>query len=348
MTIKFNFVWIDDNIRRAAGFVGALDGTLRNTTVETKLEVIEVTQKLLEDLSKRVEEWSVNPPDLIMLDHNFSTVPKRLFDIHGSALAHLIRIQLSSTPIVCVSGQKINSDDFNIEDLSEYTYLFEVNQINSESNLEHLFSIAKDFKLLCFPEKQPVRKALVDILNPPEIDRAPLLSVLPEEFEGEYVHGISPHRMARWILNVLMKHQGFLYDTLETATFLGLSEEAFNKKVKNFFEAARYRGPFATEAHPLWWASSLTDVLYESLPSQAGLQPHDAGRKFEGILEEDFSRCAVTNEHTPAPDVVAYTDATELERRAVRHNYAIPASDNASSVLGFSTRLRIRNNRRGS
>lgn len=347
MTIKFNFVWIDDRIERANGFIGALDGSLRNIAVETKLEAIEVTQKLLEDLNQRVEEWSTIPPDLIMLDHNFSNVPKRLFDIHGSALAHLLRIRLSSTPIVCVSGQSIDSDEFNFEDLSEYTYLFDVNQINSEANLERLFAIAQDFKLLCFPEKQPVRQAVVDILQPPELDRSALLSVLPEEFEGEYVHGISPHRIARWILNILMKHQGFLYDTLEAATFLGLTENAFTEKVKQLFENARYKGPFATEANPLWWASSLTDVLYEALPSHVGLLPQDAGRKLEGIVEDDFSRCAVTNEHTPAPDVVAYTDATEFERRAVRHSFAIPASDNASSVLGFSTRLRIRNNRRG-
>ena len=347
MTIRFNFVWIDDSIKRASDFIGALDGSLRNTGVETNLEVIEVTQKLLDDLNQRVEEWSTTPPDLIMLDHNFSKVPKRLFDIHGSALAHLLRIRLSGIPIVCVSGQSIDSDEFNIEDLSEYTYLFDVNQINSQANLERLFAIAQDFKLLCFPDKQPVRQALIEILQPPELDRSSLLSVLPEEFEGEYVHGISPHRIARWILNVFMKHQGFLYDALETATFLGLTEKAFTEKVKYLFENARYTGPFATEANPLWWASSLTDVLYEALPSHVGLLPQDAGRKLVDILEEDFSRCAVTNEHTPAPDVVAYTDSTESERCAVRHSFAIPASDNASSVLGFSTRLRIRNNRRG-
>lgn len=347
MTIKFRFVWIDDNAKRAYGFIGALDGTLRNTPVETTLEVVEVTERLTDELSIRVEEWVTNPPDLIILDHNFSTVPKRLFDMHGSALAHLLRIRLSGIPIVCVSGQSINSDEFNIEDLSEYTYLFDVNQINSEANLEQLFAIARDFNLLRFPDKQPVRRALIDVLTPPELDRSALLSVLPEEIEGEYVHSISPHRLARWILNVLMKHQGFLYDALETATFLGLTEEAFMQKVRNIFEPARYRGPFATEAKPLWWASALTDVLYGALPDLVTVMPQEAGRHFDGITEADFSRCAVTNEHTPAPDVVAYTDSTESERRAVRHSFAIPASDAASSVLGFSTRLRIRNSRRG-
>ena len=348
MTINFRFVWIDDNAERAGSFKGALDGSLRGETVETALEVVQVKETLVPDLSARVEEWTAAPPDLIMLDHNFATVPKRPFDLHGSALAHLLRIRLPHIPIVCLSGQKIESSDFNIEDLSEYTYLFEVVQIDKEENLERLFAIAKDFKQLCFPGQKPIRQSLVEALLAPEADKSALLSVLPEEFEGTYVHATSPHRLARWVLNVLMRRPGFLYDSLETATFLGLEQSAFEKKVKPQFEAARYKGPFATEREPLWWSSALTDALYVALPVHISLPPQEAGRRFSGIEEGDFSRCGVTNEHTPPPDVVAYADAMATERRAVRHSFAIPLSEEASSVLGFSTRLRIRNERRGS
>lgn len=347
MTIKFDFVWIDDDLERASRFIGGLDGALCRSPVETKLEVIKVTESLLEDLSKRAEAWIAKPPHLIMLDHNFSKVPKRLFELHGSALAHLLRIQLPNTPIVCVSGQDIESDEFNSEDLSEYTYLFDVNAINSEANLERMFAIARDFPLLCFPGKKPVRHLLVDVLKAPVLDRSALLSVVPEEFEGVFVHGTSPHRIARWVLNVLMKRPGFLYDSLEAATFVGLKEAAFSEKVKKHFESAVYKGPFATEAHPMWWASALTDALYAALPKHAALPPQEAGRHLPDIVGEDFSRCGVTNEHTPAPDVVAYVDATKSQRRAVRHGFTEPLSEEANSVLGFSTRLKIRNDRRG-
>lgn len=347
MTIKFLFIWVDDHVERAQGFIGGLNGSLRKTPIETNLEVVPVTKTLFDDLSQKASDWISNPPDMIMLDHDFSKVTQRMFDIRGSALAHLLRIQLPKTPIVCMSGQKINSDQFNIEDLSEYTYIFDVNQINSEENLERLFSIASDFNLLCFPGKNAVRQALVEVLLPPEADKLSLLSILPEEFEGTFVHGMSPHRMARWVLNIFMRRPGFLCDSLEAATMLGLNEAAFFGKVKHQFEPALYKGPFATETRPLWWASALTDVLYEVLPQHMALSPTSAGRQFAGITEEDFSRCGVTNEHTPAPDVVAYTDATKSERRAVRHGFTIPLSEEASSVLGFSTRLRIRNERRG-
>lgn len=347
MTIQFRFVWIDDTPERAEKWVGGLDGSLQGTSVETKLEIVGLTENFVQELDGQVGAWMENPPDLIMLDHNFSKVQNRLFGIHGSALAHLLRIQLPKMPIVCVSGQRLDSDEFNAEDISEYTYLFDVNQINSEGNLETLFAIARDFHLLCFPEKQPMRHALVDALKAPEVDKEALLSILPEEFEAEFVHSTSPHRIARWVLNILMKRPGFLYDALETATLLGLNEAAFLAKIESQFDEARYRGPFATDSRPLWWASKLTEVLYSTLPEYAVLSSQEAGRRFANIDEGDFSRCGVTGEHTPAPDVVAYTDATASERKPVRHSFAIPLSEEASSLLGFSTRLRIRNERRG-
>lgn len=347
MTTKFNFVWIDDSPDRAQKWIGGLDTSLMGNPVSADLEVVAVTEDFLIELDQRVTGWATRAPDLVMLDHNLSKVNKRLYGMHGSALAHLLRIQMPSTPIVCVSGQRINSDEFNAEDISEYTYLFDVNELHSEENLENLFAIAQDFRLLSFPPKQPVRHTLVDLLKAPHIDQSALISILPEEFEGTFVHSTSPHRVARWILNVLMRRPGFLYDTLEVATLLGLTEKAFEDKVKPHFEPARYQGPFRTEARPLWWASALSDVLYETLPQHAVLSPQEAGRLFEGIEEKDFSHCEVTGRSSPPPDVVAFTDSTKAERRAVRHSFTVPLSEESSSLLGFSTSLKIRNDRKG-
>ena len=348
MTKRFQIVWIDDSPERARKWEGgALDGVLRNTPVSVDLEVIAIAENFVTELSQRSAIWVDNPPDLIMLDHNLSTVSARAFGMHGSALAHLLRIQLLETPIVCVSGQNLNSDDFGAEDISEYTYLFAVNDLDKVDKQEMLFALAEDFKLLQFPAKQSVRKPLLNTLKAPPIDQAALLSILPEEFEGEFIHGTSPHRMASWIVNVLMKRPGFLSDSLEAATLIGLTEDAFEKKIKERFDAARYQGPFTTESRPLWWSSAITDVLYKLLPEHSALPPQIVGRKFQGIEEADFSRCAATGNSLPAPDVVAYTDATKSARRAVYHSYTSALSDDASSALGFATYLKIRNPRRG-
>ena len=346
MTKKFKVVWIDDNPKRAATWIGGLDGTLRGTTVETGLEVIEFTANAFVEINECVEAWTTTPPDLIMLDHSFANVSGRMFGMNGSGLAHLLRIRLPDTPIVCLSGQKIDSENFNIEDLSEYTYLFEVEYIHLDVNLEKLFAIANDFPLICFPHGSNARQSIVDALKPPDIDRPALASVMPEEFEGTVVHGTSPHRIARWILNVFMGRPGFLYDALEVATFLGLSENSFLTKVSSKFEPALYQGPFATSTNPLWWASTLTDVLYSEMP-ESDLPPHEAGRQFAGIDEADYSQCGVTGKSKPAPDVVAYVDTTKVERKAVWHSFAVPLSEEANSTLGFQPRMKIRNDRKG-
>lgn len=347
VTEQFKFVWIDDSPERANNFVGGLGVTLRDAPVDADLEVFGITDGFINDVGARAREWAQDPPALIMIDHSFTKVQNRAFGIHGSALAHLLRLQLPRVPMVCVSAQNLNTDDFSAEDISEYTYMFDVTRLHDEASLETLFAIAKDFPLLLFADKQGARAPLVNVLLAPPSDRAALLSVLPEEFEGTFRHSTSPHRLARWILNVLMTRPGFLCDSLEAATMLGLQESAFIDKAARHFDTARYKGPFATDRRPLWWVSALPDALYDALPEHVALLPIEAGRRLPEITKDDYSRCAISDEHSPPPDVVAFTDATENERRAVRHVHTEPLSEEASSLLGFSTRLKIRNVRRG-
>ncbi|WP_336291253.1 hypothetical protein [Aeromonas dhakensis] len=348
MTISFKFVWLDDKPDRANGWQGGLQGELLGNTVDAQLEVIAITETLLRDgLNDLSQQWSYNPPNLIMMDHNFASVAQRPFDLQGSALAHLIRIRFPKIPIVCVSGQSIQSDDFSIEDMSEYTDMFDVNTLSDEKNQEHLFAIANDFNRLFFPPKSAVREALIDVLQAPDADRESLLRIMPEEIEGTYVHGSSPHRIARWMLSVLMKRPGFLYDELEAATFVGLNKIAFQEKTSEIFSSARYKGPFATDSRPLWWATAMADALYSALPDSMAASSQLAGRELPGINPEDYSICAHTGQSSPPPDVVAYTDASNRELRPVSRQYTEIASTDSSAQLGFPGRLRIRNDRRG-
>lgn len=342
MTINLNFIWIDDDPKRLSDFKDAIAGPFRDDHVEANIEAIQASESILETISGRAEKWKSAPPDLILIDHDFTKIPRRLLELQGSGLAQLIRNTLPTIPLVCATGQKVESEKFNHEDLSAYSYLFDVSQIASEENLELLFSIAKDFPLLCMGPGEAPRRKMLEALAPPELDRDPLLSVLPAEFESGYVHGTSPHRMAQWVLNVLMKKPGFLFDPLEAATFLGLTEDAFMRKVEPHFNPARYRGPFWRESQPMWWASAMPDVLYEILPESIELQTREAGRMLGGIDEGDFSRCACTGEHNPPPDVVAFTDSTRSDRKAVRHSYTEIISEEAGAHLGFAAELKIR------
>lgn len=347
VTNKFKFIWLNDKPDKAEDWADGFQGTLLTETVEADLEVVPVNEHLLlAGLNDLVERWATNPPDLIMMDHDFSNVATRPFNLQGSALAHLLRIRLPKVPTVCVSGQRIQSDDFSIEDISEYTDMFETTSLSNVDSMERLFAIAKDFPKICFPPQSPVRLALIETLKAPIADKESLLRILPEEFESAFVHGGSPHRIACWILGVLMRCPGFLYDELEAATFLGLTVTAFHEKAVNFFETALYQGPFATDTRPLWWVSAMTDALYTALPETTAATSQLAGRQLPGIVEADYSVCASTGSTSPPPDVVAYLDEANKERRAVSRRYTELASPDTSARLGFPGRLRIRNDRR--
>lgn len=338
----YKAVWIDDDLTRILRWKDGLEGPLLGQEVKIDVEAFEVTSELIAKVAQCLERWVTSPPDLIIIDQKFTKAGKLPFDLHGSGLAHLLRLQLPETPIVCVSAQQLNSDNFNMEDLSEYTYLFSLNALHDPAQQEKLLSIAQDFKRLCFGSRTPVRAQIVQALAPPENDREALQCVLPDEFESDYVHGTTPHRISRWILNVLMTRPGFLWDALNVGTFIGLTEQGF-LKCSSRFESALYKGPFATHTQPLWWSSAVTDALYREVPDFGHLPPSQAGRQLPGVTPEDFSKCLYSSE---TPDVVVYADMSMETRYTVCRRFATQLSDAESAVPGFPPRLKLANMRK--
>jgi len=347
MNDEFNFVWIDDDIKRIETY---WPGILKSGIADMSAQVsaLQVTDDAINWFDKWANTNQASPPDLIIVDHNFTQVQNLSFGLKGSSLAHLLRLRFSEVPMVCVSGQNIQSDQFDFEDLSEYTYIFSLNGLTHPNELERLFAIARDFPLVKLEQGRATREHLVEIIGAPLADRSALMSILPEEFESKVVHGTSAHRVGRWILNVLMKRPGFLYDSLDAATALGVNEIAFTSKLAGLFSPAKYSGPFATTNHPLWWASSLIDVLYTLLPDSTSRTSQRLGRELPGLDAEDFSKCYLSAAVDPPPDAVAYTDQSASKREAVRLEFTEPLIERGDSLLGFSSRLKIRNTRRGS
>ncbi|MBS1174041.1 MAG: hypothetical protein H6R05_172 [Burkholderiaceae bacterium] len=338
--IKMKIVWIDDDQQRFKVWEHGLGSILRGTNIEGDVETFQVKDDLLKNIELKINDWK-DKVNLFIIDHTFTQAESLPFALRGSVLAHLLRNALPNIPIVCVSGQKMNSNKFNMEDISEYTYLFPIDELGDPKNQERLFSIAKDFNQLIFSDSTSIRNSLVELLAPPESVKRILYNILPEEFESEIIHGTTPHRIAHWVLNVLMEKPGFLLDRLAAATYVGLKEVAFESH-KDIFSSALYKGPFHTDSHPYWWVSSLTDELYRALPNEyVNLVPQQAGRYLEGVSEEDYSVCFITQKHTPAPDSVAYSDATMSSRHAVQCQYTSPLNDEEGITPGFAARLKM-------
>ncbi len=327
---KLRIVWMDDNLRRVRSFKDVIEA---GGKYKATLEPEQIRDNALEWLSGWVEDNRSRPPDLIIIDHVFNmSLP---FGLKGSSVAHLLRRQLPSTPMVCVTAMFDHPKSFNQEDISEYSALFLYNHLSD--HIEDIYAIAKDFRKLTIGRGK-VREHIVKTLKAPVRDQQDLLRVLPDEFRDER-HSTTEHRMAWWIYNTLLQRPGFLYDRLHAATLLGLTESGF-EKVESQFEAAKYKGIFATSGNPRWWVSELTQVLFKLVEPDAPDLPQYAGRTLKGIGRQDHSVCYVSKSADPAPDAIVDTDATHSsKRRVVRREFSDRHPADPGTTPGFDVRL---------
>jgi hypothetical protein len=331
---RFRFVWIDDQRKKVEPYREAIEAGPEAAQLAATIELIEVKGNVLDELGAWSEKNKARPPHLIIIDHVFNlSLP---FGLKGSSVAHLLRTSFPTTPLVCVTAMFDRPSSFDQEDISEYTALFLYQRL--EENIEALYAIAKDFRLLR-ANGSNVREHLVACLRAPRSDNKDLMRVLPDEFQ-DLRHATTEHRMARWIYNVLLARPGFLYDRLHTATLLGLKETAL-AKVEQMFAKALYRGVFATADSPRWWVSEVRRILFTVLSSSNTLDvPQLAGRALSGITEQDHSVCYVSRVTVPPPDAVVKVDTTrDAKCKVVRREFAGQHPDDPGTTPGFETRL---------
>jgi hypothetical protein len=323
---KIRTIWIDDMRHKAASFNDVFAGGFGQ--VKGKLEIIEVDDDAITRLGDWADENELNPPDLIIIDHIFNkSLP---FKLKGSSVAHLLRREFPSVPMVCVTAAFGKAASFDQEDISEYTALFLYQEL--ERHIEDLFVLAKDFKKLDAGSTS-VREHLVRSLKAPKYEKDRLERILPSEFRTQK-HATTQHRMAYWIFNVFLKKPGLLYDKLHAATLLGLTEDGFDK-VEPLFAKARYNGVFATDSNPCWWLRELQNQLYELVSDDAPDMSQYAGRTLPGITPGDYSACYVTKKSDPPPKiVVSVRSAGKSRSQVVRPEYAIEL-DESSADPGF-------------
>jgi hypothetical protein len=333
---KLTFVWIDDQKQRVEDYRASIEAGINEPKSSARIEIIEVKKNVLEKLDKWTAARQNSLPNLIIIDHIFNLVLP--FGLKGSSVAHLLRSNLPSVPIVCVTAKLDSQNAFDQEDLSEYTAIFPYTLL--ADHIDDLYAIARDFRKLTSSHSD-IRSHLVACLKAPERDKQDLLRVLPEEFLNQR-HSTTEHHMGRWVYNVLMQRPGFLYDELHLATLLGLNETGF-KKVESLFAKALYRGIFATSSKPRWWVSEVRRLLFTIVPEDAPDSPQLAGRILPGIKKDHYSKCYVSKKTEPPPDVVLFTDATpNAERRVAWHEFAMQHPKDSGVMPGFEIRLVLR------
>ena len=301
---KYSFLWIDDDQSRAKDFDTLkkrlnVDGKFKNVTGEN---VSAVLDKILSEPKFKY--------DLVLIDHYLNCAAITSIKT-GSTAAEYIREQKSDCPIIGVTAaEKVTAIDFHKKSI--YEDLFEVSSISDHYN--SILSIAKSYRTLV--KKRPQSNDdLIKLLKVPNDVIERLTIIIPEDVKRHYKDQSLLINISKWIRHELMSKPGFLYDSLWSATLLGLQEESFNK-VKQLFEKAKYKGLFSDESNERWWQSQVRQILYAKIPDDKSAFPWQLGHKLPKINKKDHSVCHVCGKEFP--QTVGYTDET-CKTRAPMH-----------------------------
>lgn len=330
------FVWFDDGrgLDRWKEVIQSA-GLSWTPAIEASLEIEGVKKDFVSYLEGWIKLNRKKPPNLFLIDHNYNQ--NHSFGLDGSTISHLLKNEFPLVPRVCITGQ--NPKRIDREAISEYLKVFEKPKL--DDSIDELFVIAKDFISLKFESDGKLSSRLLKCIKAPTAEAEGLLGIFPVEVH-DTLHQTTPHRMARWIINELLKRPGCLYDKLEVATLLGLSTEGF-QKIAHLFEQAKYKGIFAFPQNQKWWVSEVYRTLYETLCPGSTDRPQETGRRIQGITDKYYSVCGVTGDSQPPPDVVAYVDGTEdAERLPVRKEYTEIHPRHSEARPGFDALLVLR------
>jgi hypothetical protein len=123
-------------------------------------------------------------------------------------------------------------------------------------NLDILYKLSVGYNELRNTESKTWRD-LLELIEAPENDYDSLkLSEPPTISESRWF----VFDAADWIRNTLLKYPGILYDPIHSATFLGISVDAFlSDSIQKLFTKAKYSKVFAP-MEGRWWQSRLQEI----------------------------------------------------------------------------------------
>lgn len=298
------FYWVDDRKDKYDAVRALIEKPRGKKSKQAEMEFMDASAN--EDLMVLITKWAAKPkPDLVILDHVFNKTGRRnILRIAGSTVAHILRRTWSDVPMVCVTGmledQNLRKKHSDRESERQYLELYQYDTLLA--HIDELYVIARDFKRIV-KANLASGSQIAKFLNVPLDDQDLFISALPPEFNAP-ADASRPHRLSRWILQVLLKYPGFLYSELRAATMLGLSIEGFRKQ-KRLFEAARYKGPYANNVSPLWWVDRIRSQLFKNVAADAPNHTWLAGRMLPNVVKADYSVCHINKNPADIPDTVA-------------------------------------------
>ena len=252
----------------------------------------------------KLGEIQVKNPGLILVDFDLHELDEKgnMSPIFGLTLSTELKQQFQEIPIVLFTRR----DVFKIGEYSRIEgtlsnildeIIYKDDLFKNNERLDSLYSLAHGFKILR-ENKSRKWEDLLKILKAPESDEEDLKCSNPpiasrdKWFVSEtrsWIHEWSVSEAADWIRNILIKYPGILYDSMHSATLLGISESAFLKKsVQDFFSESKFTGVFAP-SDGRWWRSKLREAAFSIMNDEEIDLPLREGFPLAWKRTEDIS-----------------------------------------------------------
>jgi len=255
--MKIKTIYIDDDDRELKKYERKFEEDKR---AKNRFEIVTInSQKKIGDLISEVEK---NNPELILVDFELdipSPEDDVVIGISGAPLSTALREKFPDIPIVLFTRPTVFKIDQYppkvLSSLDEIIYKSDVFKEGGEE-LYILYELAIGFEKLRNAESKNWID-LLSVIKAPQSDHDSLkLSNPPITSGGEW----SVSEAADWIRKTLIKYPGILYDPIHSATFLGISLDAFlSDPTQEFFTKAKYSGVFAPP-EGRWWKSKLQEI----------------------------------------------------------------------------------------
>lgn len=325
MSGKIKIVWIDDEAIH--------EKDARNLEAERKeLEIDFVDPSGFEDYLKKLEE----DVDLFLVDDRLirrDVGASRSFGRRGLSVAAQIREEHPEIPIYLFSAYPENYGIYTALAEAAKSFADEIVAWKTIQREGHdlLYHDAMDYRKIRRSPRSSVY-SLLNLLNAPENDHKRILAAFPESL----MEGLSPISekesaegnaiaFAKWAKRIFLELPGFVYDSLYSATKLGITEKTF-KDLESKFEDARYNGVFAKTRRKLWWDSKLRARIFhlagEKLPSEETTNLQELTKKVFSLHESKVAECVVCGEKYP--DTVGINKHDEEDRQPVHYRCSEP------------------------
>ncbi len=254
--MKIKTIYIDDEDSELRRYKRKFEN---DENAKNQFEIITLNSQ--KEIGVLLNEVKNKNPELILVDFDLTKPTKEglLIGISGLALSTALREEFPDVPIVLFTKidflniQKLNPK--LLYSLDETIYKSDILKENGK-NLDILHKLAIGYKEFRNTESKSWDD-LLRLIGAYEIDYDVLkLSEPPTISES----GWSIFDAADWIRNTLIKYPGILYDSVNSATFLGISEGAFqSNSIQELFSDAKYSKVFAPK-EGRWWKSRLQEI----------------------------------------------------------------------------------------